>query len=74
MTDHQMPEMTGQELCQRLRDSDAYTDTPIMVITGEVPELELQHLRTTLDITTTLLKPFSPQEVVRAVDECLISH
>ena len=34
ITDHEMPGMTGIELCTRLRDMPAYAETPIVMVTA----------------------------------------
>ena len=41
ITDQQMPEMTGLELCQKLRDEPSYDDCPIILLTAKGLELEL---------------------------------
>ena len=71
ITDQQMPEMTGCELCERLRENESYRDTPIIMLTAKGLELELPRLRERFDITATFLKPFSPKEVVQTVEDCL---
>lgn len=71
VTDQQMPEMTGCELAQKLRGTENYAQTPIIMLTAKGLELELPRLRDELAISATFLKPFSPKEVVRAVEESL---
>lgn len=73
VTDQQMPEMTGCELCRLLRQHEAYRTTPIIMLTAKGLELELPRLRDELGITATFLKPFSPKEVVQAVEDCLVA-
>jgi len=70
LTDHQMPEMTGTELCARLRESEGYAKTPIIMVTGRVLNLELSRLQETYSITATFRKPFSSVEMLRAVEGC----
>lgn len=71
VTDHQMPEMTGVELCERLREQPQYSDTPIVMLTAKGLEIDLAEMRTTLGISAALPKPFSPAEMVRTVHKCL---
>lgn len=71
VTDQQMPEMSGCELCQRLRTLDEYRETPVIMLTAKGMELELPRLKIELGIAATFLKPFSPKEIVRAVEEQL---
>jgi len=73
VTDQQMPKMTGCELCERLRQQDAYREVPIIMLTAKGLELELPRLREELGISATFLKPFSPKEVVAAVEEQLVA-
>ena len=70
VTDHRMPEMTGIELCERLRANEGYANTPIVLITGERLGLDLWYLTDELGIIATFEKPFSPKEVVEAVEGC----
>ena len=71
LTDQQMPELTGCELCERLRDKAEYAATPIIMLTAKGLELELPKLRDDLGIAATFLKPFSPKAIVQAVQDCL---
>jgi len=71
LTDQQMPKMTGCELCQALRSVPDFAELPVILLTAKGMELELPRLRDELKITATFLKPFSPKEVVKAVEECL---
>ena len=69
VTDQQMPEMTGVELCRELRKLPAYVDCPIILLTAKGLELELPRLREELGINAVFSKPFSPAAVIRAVDD-----
>lgn len=71
LTDQQMPEMTGIELCGRLRDSEQYASTPVVLLTAKGLELELPQLCEELGIAATFPKPFSPSQVLRTVQELL---
>lgn len=71
VTDQQMPEMTGCEFCAKLRTLDEYRDTPVILLTAKGLELELPRLRDELGIAATFLKPFSPREIVKAVQHHL---
>ena len=66
-----MPEMSGSQLCAHLRQLERYRETPIIMLTAKGLELELPRLREELGIAATFLKPFSPKEVVQAVEDCL---
>lgn len=71
VTDQQMPEMTGLELCRSLRDLPAYRECPLILLTAKGLELELPRLREELGIDATFAKPFSPAAVVRKARELL---
>ncbi len=71
VTDQQMPEMIGTELCGRLRQLSSYRNVPVIMLTAKGLELDLPRLRDELGITTTFPKPFSPTEVVGAVQHAL---
>jgi two-component system, chemotaxis family, chemotaxis protein CheY len=64
ISDQQMPEMTGLELCRRLRATEEYAHTPIILLTAKGLELELPALQRELAISAIFPKPFSPSEVV----------
>lgn len=71
ISDQQMPEMTGLELCRHLRGLDAYASTPIILLTAKGLELELERLRAELDISAVFAKPFSPSGIVEAACQFL---
>ena len=71
ITDQQMPEMTGVELCRKLREIPNYATTPLMMLTAKGLELELPQLREELNISATFSKPFSPTAVVQTLEQLL---
>ena len=71
LTDQQMPEMTGVELCGHLRASEAYKQIPVILLTAKGLELELPMLCEELGISATFPKPFSPSKVLHKVQELL---
>ncbi len=71
ITDQQMPEMTGVELCRGLRDMPEYKDCPIILLTAKGLELELPCLQDEYEIDATFSKPFSPSALVKTVNELL---
>ncbi len=71
ITDHQMPEMTGLELCRELRSLPEYEACPIILLTAKGLELELPSLNKELGIDATFPKPFSPSAIVRKVGDLL---
>lgn len=71
ITDHQMPEMTGCELCERLRGMREYAHVPILLLTAKGLELDLPKFEQEFGVAMTFHKPFSPAEVVQAVEDYL---
>ena len=67
VTDHQMPELTGCDLCRRMRNDARFADTPIVLLTSKGLELELPKLREDLGILALFPKPFSPLEIVQLI-------
>ena len=70
VTDHQMPIMSGLELCEKLRSEQQYVDTPVLMLTAKALEIDFEAIRQRLGISALLSKPFSPSEVVRLVAAC----
>lgn len=71
VTDQQMPEMTGLELVDRLRESETNTETPVVLLTAKGMELELEKVRAEHGVAAMLHKPFSPTQL-GALAETLI--
>ncbi len=71
ITDEQMPEMTGSQFCARMRRLEAFADIPVILLTAKSFELDLARLRDQLGITATFSKPFSPSQLVIAVENFL---
>lgn len=71
VTDHQMPNMSGIQLCERLRNLDAYGTIPILMLTAKALEMDFTTLQEKIGLCQLLPKPFSPSEVVRVVAQNL---
>ena len=69
LTDCQMPRMDGLELSRRLRESPATREIPIFMLTAKGMELDAAELRENLGINRVIMKPFSPRDLLRAVEE-----
>lgn len=70
ITDHQMPNMTGLELLEKLRDYGPTQSTPAVVLTTQTHNLsEDECLR--LGIHQCMSKPFSPRALLREVENIL---
>ncbi len=71
VTDHEMPRLTGIELCTRLRQLPEYATTPIIMVTARELELDLKNLRDELSIGAIFAKPYSPAKVKAKAEELL---
>ncbi len=71
VTDHQMPELCGSELCQRVRQDARFAGLPIIMLTAKQMELEERWLREQLGVVRTMPKPFSPSELISVIAGCL---
>ena len=67
ITDHQMPKVSGLELLMRLRS--ARMTLPVILASGALPE-ELNRLPG-LQLSATLLKPFTPNELLGTIKNIL---
>jgi DNA-binding response OmpR family regulator len=78
IADRDMPRLSGVELVKKVRC--ARMTLPVILATGALPEEELEQ-HPWLQLAATLLKPFSPhqlletvQEVLRATDRASFGH
>ncbi|HEV3003160.1 MAG TPA: response regulator, partial [Pirellulales bacterium] len=71
ITDEQMPEMTGQELCRRMRQDARFAQLPLILLTAKGFELDDELLRSELRVIKLMIKPFSPRELLHVVADCL---
>jgi len=70
VTDLQMPQMTGLEFTQKLRQQVETAEIPVIMLTARGFAIEDQH-RQELQIADVLSKPFSPKELLRTVEDVL---
>ena len=68
LTDHEMPRLTGLELVKKVRS--ARMTLPVILATGTLPVKELER-HPWLHLAATLLKPFSPHELLETVQQAL---
>lgn len=64
ITDYQMPEMSGEELCHAIRSGTHNARVPILLVSAKGYELDIQSLVDRLSLSRVLLKPFSPRDIV----------
>ncbi len=70
VTDHQMPEMPGAEVCRRMRQDERLARVGVVMLTAKGLEMELDRMQSELGVWQVLPKPFSVRKLVEAVDEC----
>ena len=70
ITDYHMPQLSGLELCQRLKQDAATSDIPAIMLTARGYHLEPQDTQQS-GILRMLSKPFSPRHLLSTVNEVL---
>ena len=70
MMDVRMPKMTGYEACKQIKTMEAYKNIPVIFVSAKGQDEEIQ---SGLDAGATayILKPFSPEDLTRRVNEIL---
>jgi CheY-like chemotaxis protein len=68
--DVSMPEMTGFEVCQKIRQMDSYAETPILMLTARSGEEDRQR-GMEAGANLYLPKPISPKRLIALVEEAL---
>lgn len=71
VSDHEMPGLTGVQLCERIRQLPKYKTTPIIMVTARELELDGKYLRNQLLINEIFAKPYSPANVCQTVEQLL---
>ncbi len=71
VTDYHMPEMNGIEFVEALRNGDRNSTTPVIFVSGKGLELDSEMLRREFGVRAVMFKPFSPQELIRSLRNCL---
>src|SRR3977135_2464225 len=70
ITDYHMPQLSGLELCQRLKQDPKTSDIPSIMLTARGYHLE-PHDTEQSGILRMLSKPFSPRHLLATVNELL---
>jgi CheY-like chemotaxis protein len=73
VTDQQMPEMLGSEICLEMRKSPTLARIPVIMLTAKGLELEAARLREEYGVREILPKPFSVRQLVELVESHLCS-
>ncbi|HYO07450.1 MAG TPA: response regulator [Tepidisphaeraceae bacterium] len=70
ITDYHMPQLSGLELCQRLKQDGATNNIPAIMLTARGYHLEPSDTEQS-GILRMLSKPFSPRHLLSTVNEVL---
>ncbi len=70
VTDCQMPVMTGLELIESLRNEPTTANMPVIMLTAREFEID-EELKSRLNISACLSKPFSPRELLEKIESVL---
>ena len=70
ITDYQMPQMSGLELIEKLRQNEATREIPVLMLTARGFAIEDEQ-KQALKIAQCLSKPFSPREVLQSIESVL---
>ncbi len=70
LTDHQMPYVTGTEMCRDLLNDTSTADIPVIILTARGHSLD-DGDRSLANVRRVLSKPFSPREVLEIIEEIL---
>ncbi|MGA3065301.1 MAG: response regulator [Tepidisphaeraceae bacterium] len=70
ITDYHMPQLSGLELCQRLKQDPATAKIPTIMLTARGYQLDTQDTEQN-GILRMLSKPFSPRHLLSTVNEVL---
>jgi DNA-binding response OmpR family regulator len=71
ITDYQMPEVDGKELCRTVREVLGQSEMPIVMCSAKGLELDTAELNARYGITKVIYKPFSMREIVALVRSLL---
>lgn len=71
VSDHQMPRMTGLELCRTVRQQDS--SIPFVLVTGRQEEILASGVERELDIRDVFGKPFNVTAVIASIQAAVLA-
>ena len=74
VTDCQMPRLSGLGLAERIKNSPATKDLPVIMLSAKGFELSSAELQVKYGIRCLMAKPFSPRELFATVESVLIGE
>lgn len=72
ITDYYLPDYTGTDFVEKLREIEEYNSTPVIFVTGRAKELNREYLRDNLS-ARVVSKPYNVAQLVDMVSECLVA-
>lgn len=72
ITDYQMPGLSGEEVCERLRARPEYKLVPIFMCSAKGYELDVVDLCEKYRLAGIIRKPFSPLQILELVSSQLL--
>jgi DNA-binding response OmpR family regulator len=73
LLDFTLPDMTGDQVLERLRANPATAQIPVILLTAQTDALDLGRCRA-LGVLDIIVKPFSPRTVTSQIDALLEAH
>jgi DNA-binding response OmpR family regulator len=70
LLDYSMPDLRGDQICERLLQNEATARIPVVMMSGHVPEM-LATAERCSNVVATIAKPFMSEELVQLVKEML---
>jgi DNA-binding response OmpR family regulator len=67
LCDCQLPDLSGEDLCRRIRTSSAHAHVALALCTGKAHEVDAAALVVELGLTAVFYKPFSLREIAAAI-------
>lgn len=74
ITDYQMPECNGEQLCQAIREELYLNELPILMCSAKGLELDVDLLMSRYGVTKIIYKPFSMREIVSLASGLIMSQ
>ena len=71
ITDYDMPNKKGADLCRHIRNDSHYDQTPIIMITAFDRDLDMVKLSEELRLAAFFPKPFRMTDLIKKVEEVL---
>lgn len=71
ISDVNMPDMSGPELCRAIRASSVHADLPVILMSGSIDQAELNAVASESRANAVVSKPIDPERLAATVSEIL---